>query len=133
MVYAPGVSALKLGIEYAHGGLSLQEALIPTLTVTAEGPAAETAVTIRSADWRGMRLRVQLRGGFAGTRLDIRTQPADAASSLLDPDRRMQPPDADGAAALLVSDDRYEGTAALLVVLREGQVVAKQSVIIGED
>jgi hypothetical protein len=60
-------------------------------------------------------------------------QPANAASSLLDPARRMQPPDVDGAAALLVTDDRNEGEKAVLVVLRDGQVVAKQPVTIGGD
>jgi hypothetical protein len=45
----------------------------------------------------------------------------------------MQPPDADGAAALLVTDDQHAGAAAVLVVLRAGQVVAKQSVTIGGD
>jgi hypothetical protein len=133
VVYAPGVSAFKLGVEYTHGGLSLQEALTPTLTVTADGKSAHSAVAILSAEWRGLRLRVQLKGGFAGTLLDIRTQPADAASSLLDPDRRMQPPEADGAAAVLVTDDRHEGAKAVLVVLRGGQVVAKQPVTIGGD
>jgi hypothetical protein len=133
VVYAPGVSAFKLGVEYTHGGLSLQEALTPTLTVTADGQSAQSAVAILSAEWRGLRLRVQLKGGFAGTLLDIRIQPADAASSLLDPDRRMQPPEADGAAALLVTDDRHEGAKAVLVALRGGQVVAKQPVTIGGD
>ena len=133
VVCAPGVSAFKSGVEYAHGGLSLQEALTLTLTVTAEGQTAQAAVTIGSADWKGLRLRVQLQGGFAGTLLDIRTKPADAGSSVLDPDRRMQPPDADGAAALLVTDDQHAGAAAVLVVLRAGQVVAKQSVTIGGD
>jgi hypothetical protein len=133
VVYAPGASAFKLGVEYTHGGLSLQEALTPTLTVTADGTSAHSAVAILSAEWRGLRLRVQLKGGFTGTLLDIRTQPADPASSLLDPDRRMQPPEADGAAALLVTDDRHEGAKAVLVVLRQGQVVAKQPVTIGGD
>jgi hypothetical protein len=80
-----------------------------------------------------MRLRVQLKGGFAGTMLDIRTKPADADSSVLDPDRRLQPPGDDGAAALLVTDDTSEGAAAVLVVVRDGQVVAKQPVTIGGD
>ncbi|HSO82930.1 BREX-1 system phosphatase PglZ type B, partial [Thiocapsa sp.] len=133
VVYAPGISAFKRGIEYTHGGLSLQEALTLTLTVTADGKGAHSAVAILSTDWKGLRLRVQLQGGFAGTLLDIRTRPADAASSVLDSDRRMQPPDADGAAALLVTDDQHEGAAAVLVVLRAGQVVAKQPVTIGGD
>ncbi len=133
VVCAPGVSAFKLGVEYAHGGLSLQDALTLTLTVTTDGQPAQAAVAIGSADWKGLRLRVQLQGGFAGTLLDLRTRPADATSSVLDPDRRMQPPDADGAAVLLVTDDQHEGAAAVLVVVREGQVVAKRSLVVGME
>lgn len=50
VVCAPGVSAFKSGVEYAHGGLSLQEALTLTLTVRADGEAT-TAVQIESAQW----------------------------------------------------------------------------------
>ena len=45
----------------------------------------------------------------------------------------MQPPDADGAAALLVTDDQHEGAAAVLVAVREDQVVAKRSLVIGME
>jgi hypothetical protein len=132
VVCAPGVTAFKSGIEYAHGGLTVQEALTPMLTVTA-GQQAAQAVEIASVDWKGMRLRVQLKGGFSGTVLDIRTKPADADSSVLGADRRLQPPGDDGAAALLVTDDKFEGAAAALVVIRDGRVVAKQPVTIGGD
>ncbi len=132
VVCAPGVSAFKSGIEYAHGGLTLQEALTPMLTVTA-GQRAAQPIEIASIEWKGMRLRVQLKGGFSGTVLDIRTKPADAGSSVLDSERRLQPPGDDGAAALLVTDDEFEGAAAVLVVIRDGAVVAKQPVTIGGD
>lgn len=114
VVFAPGISAFKAGVEYAHGGLSPQEALTPTLTVTT-GKQAAQSVEIVGADWKGMRLRVQLKGGYAGTGLDIRTKPADAGSSVLDERRRGLPPGEDGSASLLVTDDEYEGAAAVLV------------------
>ena len=132
VVFAPGVSAFKTGVEYAHGGLSPQEALTPILTVTA-GQQTVQSVAIASAEWKGLRLRVKLKGGFAGTVLDIRTKAADKHSSVLDTDRRMKPPDAEGSAALLVTDDEKEGTAAVLVVIRDGQVVAKRPVTVGGD
>lgn len=129
--FAPGISAFKTGVEYCHGGLSVQEALIPVLTVTASQPLVQP-VQIASAEWKGLRLRVQLQGGFAGTVLDLRTKPADAGSTLLGP-QGAKSPDADGKASLLVADDSLAGSSALLVVLREGQVVAKQPVLIGPE
>ena len=133
VVFAPGISAFKAGVEYTHGGLSLQESLKPTLSVTAGQTAVQESVEIASVEWRGMRLRVQLTGGYPGTVLDIRRKAADAATSVLDADRRLQSPGDDGAAALLVTDDQHEGAAAVLVVIRDGQVVAKQPVTIGGD
>jgi hypothetical protein len=119
-------------VEYVHGGLSVQEALIPVLTVTAPEGAGEP-VTILSADWKGLRLQVALQGAYGGTLLDIRTKAADAASTLLDPGQPLKAPGVDGKASLAVEADDLEGTSAVLVVLRDGQVVAKDPVTIGGD
>ncbi|MCG6941953.1 MAG: BREX-1 system phosphatase PglZ type B [Thiohalocapsa sp.] len=132
VVCGPGIGVFQHGVAYAHGGLSPQEALVPVLTVSGGGPSA-APVTIGSAQWKGLRLRVQLAGAYADTALDIRTKPANASSSLLEPERRLLPPDADGKLALLVEDDAQEGAAAVLVVVRAGQIVAKRPVVIGGD
>jgi len=132
VVFAPGISAFKTGVEYSHGGLSVQEALIPVLTVTASQPLVQP-VQIAGAEWKGLRLRVQLQGGYSGTLLDLRTKPADAGSTLLEPGHGPKAPDANGKASLVVVDDSLAGSSALLVVLREGQVVAKQPLMIGPE
>lgn len=131
-VFAPGISAFKTSVEYTHGGMSPQEALTPIMTVTA-GPQAVQSVEIASAEWKGLRLRVQLTGGYAGTVLDIRTKPADAGSTLFGPGHVPKAPDAEGKVSLVVVDDSLARSSALLVVLREGQVVAKQPVMIGPE
>ena len=133
VVCAPGISAFKSGIEYAHGGLSLQEALIPHITVSLGAQQAEAPVEIESVKWAGLRLKVQLQGVFQDILLDIRTKPADPASSLLALGKRLKPPEHDGTASLLVASEDYEGVAAMLVAVRNGQVVAKRTITIGED
>jgi len=132
VVLAPGVGSFKARVEYSHGGLSVQEALIPVLTVSAPEGVGEP-VAILSADWKGLWLKVALQGAYAGTLLDIRTKAADAASTLLDPGQPLKAPGVDGKVSLAVEADDLEGTSAVLVVLRDGQVVAKQSVTIGGD
>lgn len=132
VVLAPGIASFKAGVEYAHGGSSVQEALVPTLTVTT-GDASGAAVEIVSVKWLGQRLKVQLKGGFEGTVLDIRSKAADAGSTLLGEGASPKPPTTEGAATLLVPSEDDAGHAALLVVIRNGQVVAKRSVTIGED
>ena len=37
IAYAPGISFFKANNEYAHGGISLQECLVPVITVETEG------------------------------------------------------------------------------------------------
>lgn len=106
--------------------------MTPVLTVTASQPPLG-AVQIVSAEWKGLRLRVQLQGGYAGTLLDLRTKPADAGSTLLGPGQGPRAPDADGRASLVVADDSLAGSSALLVVLREGQLVAKQPLLVGPE
>jgi len=134
VVLAPGISAFAAGQEYAHGGLSIQEALVPRLTVTAvAGAASGRDVRISSVKWAGLRLRVRLEGASEALRLDLRSKPADAGTSVLSEDQRAKGPDMEGQASLRVDHEDLIGSAAILVVLLEGQVVCKQPVTIGED
>ena len=132
VVLAPGITVFQAGREYAHGGLTLQETLLPILTVKAVGEAT-IPVRIAGARWAGLRLRVQLEGAAPGLTLDLRTKPADPGSSLLAPERRLKPVDNDGKATLIVEDDELIGQAAVLVVAKDHQVICKQAVTIGEN
>ena len=125
---APGVGCFVAGQEYAHGGVSLQESLIPVLRVTGGSRSATPDTGITSVSWRGLRCRVRIEVAPQGASVDLRTRVADANSSV----DRVRPIDDQGAASLLVSDDELEGTSAVVVVLdADGQVVARQSTIIG--
>ena len=62
VVLAPGVSCFVAGMEYAHGGLTLQEALIPSLTVSAKQTGGAKSVVLKEMKWSGMRLNVVLEG-----------------------------------------------------------------------
>ncbi len=133
IVLAPGISVFRGGIEYAHGGMTLQECVIPTITITKDGATASAPVRIESIKWVGLRLQVQLTPAGTAAQLDIRTRPAAADSSILSQAQRLKVADAAGKASLTVEDDDRLGQAAVLVVLVGQQVVAKQAVTIGED
>ena len=125
---APGVGCFVAGQEYAHGGVSLQESLIPVLRVTVGSRVTAPETGIASLAWRGLRCRVRIDAPPPGASVDLRTRVADATSSV----DRVRPVDDQGAASLLVSDDDLEGTSAVVVVLdADGHVVARQSTIIG--
>ena len=129
VAYAPGVSCFIAGNEYAHGGLSLQECLVPVISLEASGvSAAGPNVTIQSVIWKGLRCVVEVSPPEAGLTVDIRTKPALATSSLAATTKRVE----GGKASLAVADDEHMGSAAVVVVLNQsGDVVHKAATTVG--
>ncbi|MEZ5598076.1 MAG: BREX-1 system phosphatase PglZ type B [Pseudomonadales bacterium] len=127
---APGIACFGAGNEYAHGGLSLQESLIPVIRVTAGKAAAKASAEINEVNWAGLRCRVRVEAAQPGLSVDLRLKVNDAASSV----SQARALDAKGSASLLVADDELEGSPAVVVVLdASGHVIAKQPTIIGGD
>ena len=127
---APGIACFGAGNEYAHGGLSLQESLVPVIRVTAGEAAAKTAAKIGDISWVGLRCRVQVETAQPGLSVDLRSKVNDPSSSV----SKVRLVDAKGAASLLVADDELEDTPAVVVVLdASGHVITKQPTIIGGD
>jgi len=131
VVLAPGVSCFVAGMEYAHGGLTLQEALIPSLTVSTKETGGTKSVVLKEMKWSGMRLNVMLEG-VQGLTVDVRSKVADAVSSLAASPTTGA---ADGQkTSLLVADDGYLGATAFLVVVDQaGQPIFKHPIVIGEN
>ena len=128
----PGIACFTAGNEYAHGGLSLQESLVPVLRVTTGAGAglANRGVNIASVSWVGLRCRVRVDAPSSGLSVDLRTRVNDPDSSVV----KARPVDAGGAVSLLVADDDLEGeTVAVVLVAPGGQVAARQSTIIGGE
>ena len=127
--FAPGVYCFVKGNEYAHGGVSLQECLIPDLTFNSiELP--QVAVSIREIQWFGMRCRVAVDASSAEVIADLRTKPNDPNSSITTPKQI----DSTGRVGLLVADDSLEGTTVSLVLLdSSGRVLAKQATTVGGE
>jgi hypothetical protein len=128
--YPPGVHCFVAGQEYAHGGASLQECLVPILTLTSTVAPAGVVVRVREVQWAGLRCRVTVEPPDEGLLADLRTKPNDPNSSITKPKAL----DADGKAALLVADDSLEGTMASLVIVdASGRVICKEATTVGGD
>ncbi len=128
VAYAPGVSSFIAGADYAHGGLSLQECLVPMLELVTAAPAAAALVKITSVNWKGLRCTVELDSAAEGLTLDLRTKPALASSSLVASVKRFEA----YKASVAVADDDNMGAAAVVVVLAEdGEVLQKQATTVG--
>ncbi|HUY31241.1 MAG TPA: BREX-1 system phosphatase PglZ type B [Pirellulales bacterium] len=108
----PGIGAFFAGTDYAHGGVSVQECVVPDLI--AERGAARGRAAIQEIHWRGMRCRVLVETNAPGARVDIRLNRKRADSSIVAAPKELG---AGGEASLAVADDAHEGAAATVVVL----------------
>jgi hypothetical protein len=133
IVLAPGIGCFIAGQEYSHGGLTLQEALLPVLDITATAvPAAQKSELI-SAKWKGLRLAATIKRGD-GLLVDLRAKAADPTSSMLAVDHRGRPVPVGGEIAVLVEKDDLIGSPVLLVLTTTaGNVVFKHTLTIGEN
>ncbi len=129
VVLAPGISSFLAGREYAHGGLTMQEALIPSLTVTAKKAGGAGSIVVRERKWSGLRLNVVLVGA-AGLTVDLRGKVGDPGTSVA---AAPVVASEDGKkTSLLVEDPDLEGTNVFFVVLdASGACIFKDSIIIG--
>ena len=124
----PGIGVFKTSLEFAHGGLSLQECLVPELSISSAAPLVAD-VGIASVKWVGLRCRVQTSTGAVGLLADIREMIADKATSLVAKPKEIE---SDCQTSLLVSDDRKTGKKATVVLVdTSDNVVAKFPTLIG--
>src|SRR5262249_19772899 len=100
----PGIDCFLAGEEYNHGGLSLQECVVPERAIQA-GSQTVFSGKFDHVRWAGLRCGVKVPRQFEGCRVDLRDKAADPSTSLAQP----RPVGKDGMAALVVEDDRREG------------------------
>lgn len=124
----PGIASFVAGTEYAHGGVSPQECIVPELVV--ERGTERLWAEIQSVQWRGMRCRVSVATNASGARVDIRLNWKQPGSSIV---ASIKEVGAGGDASLAVADDRHEGSAATVVVLdASDNVLARKATTVGE-
>jgi hypothetical protein len=129
---ADGISCYKAGMEYAHGGLSLQECLTLQLTVSA-GKQGQSipAITITDVAWKGLRCKVAVDGDASALSLDLRKHPGNASTSVV---MSVRPFKGDGTSSVVVEDEAMEGREATLVVIDdEGRLVAQRTTVIAKE
>ena len=128
----PGIGCFKAGKEYAHGGVSAQEMIVPRILVrTGQGVAGQAL--IGEIKWIGLRCRVMVQNHGAGMLVDVRGRAADGKSSKVE-GQKAKEIGADGTVSLAMADDGDQGAAAVIVLMTaDGTVVQSQPTIIGEN
>jgi hypothetical protein len=127
----PGIGSFIINTEYAHGGVSLQECVVPEMVI--ERGEVTLKAHITEISWRGMRCRVAVETNAAGLRVELRRSLKQA-----DPDAQRiamtKELGSNGQASLAVERDEYEGTAAMAVILDStGRVIDYRATTIGEE
>lgn len=125
-----GVRCFGNGLDFAHGGISLQECLIPDLEFTMDISIPDITVNIADVQWVGMRCRVGVEPVGLPLSVDLRTKVGDSGTSIT----AMKPIDAGGKAALLVENETLAGMTVSVVLLDvNGHVVAKRATTVGGE
>ncbi|MGH7071504.1 MAG: hypothetical protein ACREFO_16025, partial [Acetobacteraceae bacterium] len=124
---APGAHVFVTAAEYAHGGVSPQETVVPELIVGSL--EAQRPAVIAEVEWSGLRLRLRAEAG-GGMVADLRLGADGEGPSIADKPREL---DADGRTSLLVPDDTHLGKPALIELRRpDGRLIAARATVVGE-
>ncbi len=124
----PGAGAYVAGTTYAHGGISPQESVVPEVTFERAAPALTAKIV--SIEWKRLRCVVTVSSNNPDVQVDVRSNWKQAATSLV---LAPKAPGQGGQVSLAVRDE-FEGQAVMVVLLdTNGQVLDKQSTLVGGD
>jgi hypothetical protein len=124
---ATGARSFFASYEYAHGGISPQECVLPVLEITAGDMQREVSISV--ANWEGLRLRVEVAGG-ADLHVDLRLGPETSGPTLIKSGRVL---DEKGRTSFLIGDDHERKVACLVVLGDDDRVLAHRVLTIGGD
>jgi hypothetical protein len=127
---ADGISCFKMGEEYAHGGLSLQECVTLQLTVNNNVKGSDViSVEITDIVWKGLRCTIVTDGNFTGLACDIRLQAGDPSTSAV---VNIKPLKDNGTVSVVIENEDLEGRTAVVVLLdTNGSPAAQAETVIG--
>ncbi|KAF0128487.1 MAG: PglZ domain-containing protein [Bacteroidetes bacterium] len=128
IAYAPGISFFKANVEYAHGGISIHECLVPTMFI--ENPKKmNITAEIKVVKWVNLKCTVLTNDLPDSFSVDIRTKYNDAKSSIVLSKNKMVK---DNTITLMV-DDEAEWKAATIVLLDENErIMDKKPTTVGD-
>lgn len=128
IAYAPGISFFKANEEYAHGGISIQECLVPTIYI--ENPNVLSAnAKIQDIKWINLKCTVKTESAKENYTIDIRTKYNDESTSIVESRNKLI---TDNQGYLMVSD-HAESLGATIVLLDEnGRILDRLATTVGE-
>lgn len=127
IAYAPGISFFKINEEFAHGGISLHECLIPTLLV--ENPSgSQIAAKILQVKWVNLKCAVETENAKDGFTLDIRTKYSDEKTSIVESRKREV---VNNKGSVMVNDEAESQAATIVLLDENGTILDKKLTTVG--
>lgn len=123
IAYAPGISFFKKNEEYAHGGISVQECLVPYIRIENKYKPSFTG-KIKSSKWVNLTCRIETEDAPDGYKIDIRTKASDPSTTIL---QAKKPKELiEGKCSVMANDD-YEGMAAHIVLMTKNEIIVDKT------
>jgi hypothetical protein len=129
IAYAPGINFFKANEEYAHGGISIHECLVPEMII--ENPNVNSIeADIKVVKWVNLKVTVQTNDVPDGFKIDIRTKYNDVNTSVLESSSKDKL--ISGNSVTLMVDDAYEDQSATIVLMdANDRILDKKPTTIG--
>lgn len=130
IAYAPGINFFKINEEYAHGGISIHECLVPEMII--ENPNSDKVeADITRVKWVNLKCTVETTDVPDGYRIDIRTKYNDETTSVLELSSKSKR--ITGNSISLMIDDTYVYQSATIVLMDENyRILNKKPTTIGD-
>jgi hypothetical protein len=129
IAYAPGISFFKANEEYAHGGISVHECLVPTLIIE-NSNSHRILAEVKAVKWVNLKCTITTSDVPDGFLVDIRTKYNDSKTSVLD--RVSKDKKISGNTITLMVDDSFEYQSATIVLMDENErILDKKPTTIG--
>jgi len=125
--YAPGISFFRNNEEYAHGGISLQECIIPVLNIFIPQKEIITAKIV-SHRWAGLRCIIETENTPDGFIIDIRTKYNDENTSVVISSKQSI---SDNNCSVMVEDSAIDSAAVIVLTDEKGKIIDKINTTIG--
>jgi len=128
IAFAPGISFFRVNEEFAHGGISLHECLVPTLII--ENPnGSKILAKILEVKWVNLKCAVVTEGAIDGFTIDIRTKFNDESTSIVESKNKTI---SDNKGSVMVSDEAESQAATIVIMDETGRILDKKSTTVGE-
>ena len=127
IAYAPGISFFKANVEYAHGGISIHECLVPEIIIENTNAISSTA-RIKDIKWVNLKCAVTTEGATDDYTIDVRAKYNDDTTSIVESKNKAIK---DNRGSLMVSDDAESQAATVVLIDQNGRIIDRKPTTVG--